>query len=744
MTTAVADRIESYAENGVTVNFPVPFKFLANTEVQAMRRLANGTEVPLALGVDYTLTGAGDPAGGTLTVLVVSTATTLLLWGETGRSQQTDYETGDRFPAESHERALDRLDLVNQEQDREIARTLRVPRGEAGLEMLTAAERASKFLAFDVNGSPVASAGTGVDAGLREDLAAESGSALVGFKQSDAGAVVRQMLDRLRDTVNIKDFGAVGDDTANDTAAFAAAAATGRPVMITEGTYRVAGCLFTARVYFQGGKIRRTGGTLAFSGGIDAAPGNNIFLDAVYPNIDINNDLTPEGWVDWFGYDADAIETCHKIFHVNRLGPRDYFIDRTVILDQSYREVIGSRGSAEGSGGTRILMNGSAVANQPVIQVGTLNTGAVLSCARRLNIRYINTFRNGAVDPSTDSNRTNAVPGWKVAGLYEGAIEECFDFNSPIHFRVYGTIACFIRKCGGVRITAGSVNGFPDYYTAFCLGGDAASFGFIGANASLTIDQCGTSGGVGTDRMGIYLFGYIGDTWIYKFEDSQLEYGAVIDGNTSTGGAIASPSAHQDVRFEGGILDAMLANCITVQNINAGGAVEVGGRTYCALNAAGDAVLVNNCKGLVSLESLDIIAHSGLANYGVRIAGSKRVTASEAVHIKDCRVGLKAESSGQLSLRPTITRANVGGTNAVEISGVGRSIVQPIIDSDVAAFDYGIVSDSGTNYCEFNITGVNYGCFTTVSAGRKIWHNGASWGGGGTFGTSNIATGVLG
>lgn len=545
-------------------------------------------------------------------------------------------------------------------------------------------------------------------------------------------------------TVSVKDFGALGDDSANDTAAFAAAAATGKPVVIPAGTYRVAGVLFNARVYFQGGKIRRTGGTLAFAGGIDAAPGDNIFLDAVYPNVDINNDLTPEGWVDWFGYDADAIETCHKIFHINRLGPRDYYLTRTLVLDQSYREVIGARGSAEGAGGTRLVMIGSAAANQPLVQVGTLNTSTVGSCARRLNIRYINTIRAGdTYQPVASGRREDAIPGWKIAGWYEGHMEDCFDYGSAIHYRVYGTIGCTLNRCGGVRPSAGAANGYPDYYTAFVVGGYSTSFGFIGANASITIENCGTAGGVGTSRMGLYLFGYIGDTWIKKFEDSQLEYGIFIDGADAAGVTITALTAHQDVRVQEAILDAHLTNCLTVQNINTGGAVEIGGRTYCAQNAAGDAVLVNNCKGLVSLESLDVIANSTLANYGVRIAGSKRVTVSDAVHIKDCRVGLRAESSSSLSLRPTITRANTGGTNAVELAGVGRSIVQPIIDADVSAYDYGIVSDTSTNYSEVNITGVNYGCFTTASATRKIWHNGATWGGGSTFGNNNVATGVL-
>lgn len=54
-------------------------------------------------------------------------------------------------------------------------------------------------------------------------LAAASGSSLVGFQQAGAGASTRTVQAKLRETVSVKDFGAVGNGTADDTAAFQAA-----------------------------------------------------------------------------------------------------------------------------------------------------------------------------------------------------------------------------------------------------------------------------------------------------------------------------------------------------------------------------------------------------------------------------------------------------------------------------------------------------------------------------------------
>lgn len=52
-------------------------------------------------------------------------------------------------------------------------------------------DRAGSFFAFDADNNPVAASGTGADAGLRADLAANTGSTLIKYKNSDANAYGR-------------------------------------------------------------------------------------------------------------------------------------------------------------------------------------------------------------------------------------------------------------------------------------------------------------------------------------------------------------------------------------------------------------------------------------------------------------------------------------------------------------------------------------------------------------------------
>jgi hypothetical protein len=68
-------------------------------------------------------------------------------------------------------------------------------------------------------------------------LVTSAGASKIGFIQSGIGAVPRTVQEKLRETVSIKDFGAVGDGVTNDTAAIQAAINTGKRVFFPAGTY---------------------------------------------------------------------------------------------------------------------------------------------------------------------------------------------------------------------------------------------------------------------------------------------------------------------------------------------------------------------------------------------------------------------------------------------------------------------------------------------------------------------------
>lgn len=79
-----------------------------------------------------------------------------------------------------------------------------------------------------------------ISTAIATKLESGASSADVNFLQSGTGATARTVQSKLRDVVSVKDFGAVGDGVTDDILAFTRALATGKDVLVPEGTYRLA------------------------------------------------------------------------------------------------------------------------------------------------------------------------------------------------------------------------------------------------------------------------------------------------------------------------------------------------------------------------------------------------------------------------------------------------------------------------------------------------------------------------
>ncbi len=159
-----------YAAGGGAPPYAVPFLYLETGHVEVVRRAADGSETVWREGTHYALTPAGDPSGGMLTVAAghrLAAGESLTIRRDVPRTQETDYQEAGRFPAETHERALDKLTMIAQQLAERAGRTLTVPRSDRAGDMAIPidAERAGRFLAFDGGGRPVAAAGASADLG---------------------------------------------------------------------------------------------------------------------------------------------------------------------------------------------------------------------------------------------------------------------------------------------------------------------------------------------------------------------------------------------------------------------------------------------------------------------------------------------------------------------------------------------------------------------------------------------------
>ena len=121
----------SYTGNGSTTTFPVTFSFFgsgATSELIVIERvIATGAETTKTYSTHYTISGGN---GSTGTVIAGSAPADTVQWHirrNTTQTQGTDYVENDAFPASSHEEALDRLTMINQEQETDLNQAFKYP-----------------------------------------------------------------------------------------------------------------------------------------------------------------------------------------------------------------------------------------------------------------------------------------------------------------------------------------------------------------------------------------------------------------------------------------------------------------------------------------------------------------------------------------------------------------------------------------------------------------------------------------
>lgn len=116
---------------------------------------------------------------------------------------------------------------------------------------------------------PTAIAELDSEAAKSATLAASSGSSLLGFLQSGTGAVATTVQTKLRETVSVKDFGAVGDGVTDDTAAIQAALNASNHIFFPAGTYNLGNTSGGASIFTidaGGGSFSiKTDGTVKFT-----------------------------------------------------------------------------------------------------------------------------------------------------------------------------------------------------------------------------------------------------------------------------------------------------------------------------------------------------------------------------------------------------------------------------------------------------------------------------------------------
>jgi len=155
MITTQLNKLQ-YSGNGTTTSFSFPYLFLDNSHLEVTLTDSDGTDTLQVITTNYSVTGAEDPAGGTVTMVTApASGETLTIRRIVPITQIVDYIANDNFPAETHETALDRLTMICQQLAEIVGRCLKYPETEPASsedELGSAEARANNVIAFDGNG----------------------------------------------------------------------------------------------------------------------------------------------------------------------------------------------------------------------------------------------------------------------------------------------------------------------------------------------------------------------------------------------------------------------------------------------------------------------------------------------------------------------------------------------------------------------------------------------------------------
>ena len=159
MTVSTTIIKSSHNGNGSTTTFAYSFRILSNSDlVVIIRNNSTGTETTKTLTTHYTVSGAGDPTGGSITFTsgnIPASGETVVIRRNVPQTQSIDYIANDPFPAETHEEGLDRATMIAQQVSEATDRSIKLSRTNTMTSTeftVGATDRANKILAFDGNG----------------------------------------------------------------------------------------------------------------------------------------------------------------------------------------------------------------------------------------------------------------------------------------------------------------------------------------------------------------------------------------------------------------------------------------------------------------------------------------------------------------------------------------------------------------------------------------------------------------
>lgn len=587
------------------------------------------------------------------------------------------------------------------------------------------------------------------------NFAAVGSSANVSYIAPITNAVSRTTSSKLSDFVSVKDFGATGNGTTDDTSALSLmSSSTSNQVYVPSGTYLISGNVsLNPLMIFEKGAIFNiaTGVTVAFAGGVSAGV-FQIFNCAGTGKVTINNQYTSIGYPEWWGAIsnssgtdcAPAINACIVACSVTYLQEAVYQTASTILHQTAGRSVIGAmNGNVAGNGQGSIIQIGSGTATiyqiGPNSYTGTLQSNNVL--------RYVSLTR------SANLVTQSACSGLLMQFTIWTDIDRVFTTQSQYGFQIRGNGDLRMNFCVTNR-TSASVGAGTDQYYGFYLNADT-NIGFAGGNASVYLDGCNVGNGItwtsALDYQGLVASGTYGysDLFINKFETSQMGVGINLVGTGNTSGTV--DYKNEDVQITNCVLDTCNTAGIELYNTSLYGVVQITGG-YIATNTSNTSfygIYYSNNKGAISVSQVEILlgVNSGSGIYAVYTDGTnKGITHTNNIAYECSSTGgvYRLDNVSNSYFGDQIRNYSVTNGNAAIIitNNSSRNVFQMTVVGKASAFSVGYYAvTTNTTYNEYRCSGIDPACLSNPT--YKMDYNATAITTATTFGTGNLTQGIM-
>ena len=354
-----------YNGAGSTGPFAITSPFLSDSDL-IVTKTATGVTTTLTLNTHYTLTGAGNPLGGNLTLVsALLTGEILTIDRQTQRTQPADL-INTTLDVNSIEASLDKLTLMVQDLKKEVNRCIKVPTDSAVTDV-----EVNDLIANEV--LTVSGTGTTITGGLQQTTTATivtSGLATDDFLQWD-GTDLRYENRRYTERVSTRDKGIPSDGVTDARNALNSLFTTysNRTIYFNNGTYLINSNLTipsTVNVIFDRNAIIKlaTGVTLTIN--CPFFPGETQVFNCQGTSAVAGLKYASATWFGAVG-DGSADDTIplQKTLDTNAASiylPKIYKITNTIYTDFTGNRIFGSSRNST-------YLQGSLTSSNPLLSV---------------------------------------------------------------------------------------------------------------------------------------------------------------------------------------------------------------------------------------------------------------------------------------------------------------------------------------------------------------------------------------